>query len=189
MRKTRWSTPLEVEQAGEQQGPHFAHRGAQRVAAFAEHIPEADRERLIEITARRKAQSGNALGHFSRGRASLGQTRKIALDVGQKDRHAQGAEGFGQALQGHGLARARGPGDQAVAIAHGGQDADIPFPGAGHERLMVIVQHGRSPLGPVNAMPFCPPAASDFTCFFGRVPEEYTPSKQVYLPCRRTKIL
>ena len=44
-------------------------------------------------------------------------------------------------------------------------------------------------LGPVNAMSFCPPAASDFTCFFGRVPEEYTPSKQVYLPCRRTKIL
>lgn len=79
---------------------------------------------------------------FPGGRACLGQTREVALDVGQKDRHAQGAEGFGQALQGHGLARARGPGDQAVAIAHGGQDADIPFPGAGHERLMVIVEHG-----------------------------------------------
>jgi hypothetical protein len=44
------------------------------------------------------------------------QPGQIALHIRQKDRHPRQRQAFGQGLQGHGLARAGGAGDQPVAI-------------------------------------------------------------------------
>ena len=47
------------------------------------------------------------------------------FDVGHEDRHADLREILGQGLQGDGLARAGGAGDQAVAIGQAGQQAAL----------------------------------------------------------------
>lgn len=63
-----------------------------------------------------QALGGDALGQLALRRAGRAEAAEIALDVGGEDRDAGIAEGFGEALQGHGLAGARGAGDQAVAV-------------------------------------------------------------------------
>ena len=50
---------------------------------------------------------------------------QVAFDVSHEDRYAGGAEAFGHDLQGNGLARARGPGDEAVAVGHLGEEEEI----------------------------------------------------------------
>jgi hypothetical protein len=45
--------------------------------------------------------------------------------VGHEDGHSGGAEAFGHDLEGNGLARPRGPGDQAMAVGHLGEKVEV----------------------------------------------------------------
>jgi hypothetical protein len=53
------------------------------------------------------------------------KTGEITLDVGHEHRDARRRQLLGQELQGSGLARAGGAGDQAVAVEHGQRDAHL----------------------------------------------------------------
>ena len=79
--------------------------------------------------------------------ARLADAGEVALDVGGEDRHADAAEGFGDDLEGDGLAGAGGAGDQAVAIGERGQQHEVGF-GVG----LLCDQHrlGHSSISPVG---------------------------------------
>jgi hypothetical protein len=64
-------------------------------------------------------------GQFGRHAAHLRDAGQVALDVRQEDGHTQVRQTLGQALQGDGLARARGTGDQAVAVGQSGQQVAL----------------------------------------------------------------
>ncbi len=150
---------VEVEQPPEQERSHFAHRGTQGVPVLAEHVPEADGEGPGRVAERLQVEQGRPFRRLARA-AGPGETGKVALDVGHEDRHAQGAEGLGETLQGHGLAGARGAGDESVAVAHGRQDAEFPVSGHGNERVMILVQHAGPPRPPGAAAVSHPQRAS-----------------------------
>jgi hypothetical protein len=103
----------------EQQRPHVRHRGAHGVALLAKHIPQ----RGGAGTGRGPLQSAllEHGGQLVADGARLAGASEVALDVGHEHRHANAREILGQRLQCHGLARARGPRDQAVAIGQPGQ--------------------------------------------------------------------
>ena len=81
--------------------------------------PQGDRVRLGGVI--KEGHTGNTLGHFALGVGGGAQAAEVALDVGSEHRHARITEGFRQALQGDGLAGARGAGDQPMTVgqAHG----------------------------------------------------------------------
>ena len=89
---------------------------------LAEHIVEAGGAagelRILD------AEFGKALLDEAAQASGLADTGQVALHVGHEARHAGLAEGLGQHLEGHGLARARGTGDEAVAVGHLAYDAD-----------------------------------------------------------------
>jgi len=109
---------VQTQQPRQQQWPHFGDRGADRVALLAVEIPE--HRRIIAIGIIGDAQFGGArfqlVGVLEVLAASHRDPGQIALHVGQEHRHPGGRELFGDALQGHGLARAGGPRDQPVAV-------------------------------------------------------------------------
>ncbi len=73
----------------------------------------------------RPAERGDALDDLRVGRvAGRGESGQVALDVGHEDRHAGLGELARQELQGLGLARARGAGDEAVPVEHRQRDLD-----------------------------------------------------------------
>ena len=109
---------VEIEQAGEQQRAHFRNRGADRVALLAIEVPE--HHRVVGIAVIGDSQFLRAFfqagGMLELGRSRHGDTRQVALHVGDEYRHAFGREAFGEALQGHRLAGAGRTRDQAVAV-------------------------------------------------------------------------
>ena len=76
----------EVHQARQKQRPHFRDGGADRMALFAEQVPEDDRELLevvrVELIASARSRRGNPLARPS------GDAGEVALHVGAEDRHA-----------------------------------------------------------------------------------------------------
>ncbi|MNH22151.1 hypothetical protein D3C79_819940 [compost metagenome] len=112
----------QLQQVAQQQRPHFAEGGAQRVAGFPGDIPQAHRVSLRCMPQPRHA--GNALGHLALRRARRAQATQVAFDVGREHRHAGITEHFGKVLQGDGFASARGASYQPVAVgeAHGLMD-------------------------------------------------------------------
>ena len=109
----------QFQQACNQQRPHFGNGGADRVALFAEQIPENHRKGAVAII--RHADGGGAFGESLVQLATFGpghrQPGQIALDIGQEHRDPRPGKAFGQPLQCHGLAGAGGPGDQPVPVA------------------------------------------------------------------------
>jgi hypothetical protein len=109
---------VEAHQAAEQQRPHFRDRGADRMALFAVKVPEHCR--IIAVFERLDPQFLRAaldlVGMLERAAAGHRNAGQIALNVGHEHRHALGGELLGQGLQGHRLAGAGGPGNQAVAV-------------------------------------------------------------------------
>ncbi len=106
---------VELQDARQQGRAHFAHGGAHRVAQRAVQVPE-DRG----AAGRRVVGHADFLRALQQGlgaRAGYGQAGDVALHVGQEHRHADAREAFGQGHQGHGLARARRAGHQAMAVA------------------------------------------------------------------------
>ena len=76
-----------------------------------------------------------------------GKAGEVALDVGKKNGHAEGAETFGHVLECHGLACAGGSGDQAVAVGHAGIKAEflhgaVLLRGGCDEQALVGCEHG-----------------------------------------------
>ena len=104
----------QFEQARQQYGPHFLDGRADRMAVDAVDVPERGWERGVRIAL--QTHVGSPL-HKVRLRLALhGDTGKIALNVGREDWNAGGREPLGQNLQGHRLAGAGCPRDQAMAV-------------------------------------------------------------------------
>jgi len=87
------------------------------------HIPEHRRTTRRRIVA--QLELADPLLDLHRLAARLAQAGKVTFHVGEKHRHATGTESLGEHLQGDGLAGARGPGDQPVAISHLGQQQQV----------------------------------------------------------------
>ena len=112
---------VQGQQAGEQLRAHLRHGRAHRMALRPEQIPERHR------TGRRNEVDAELLGtlaHLGIVAAGLGETRAVPLHVGEKHRHADAAELFGEDAQRRGLARTGGTGNQAVAIGHARHELD-----------------------------------------------------------------
>jgi len=92
------------------------------MSGFTVDVPQRDGISLGRVT--EPGHAGDALGHFALRVAGSTEAAQVALDVGSEHCHTGVAEGFGQALQGHGFTGAGGAGDQAVAVgqAHGLSD-------------------------------------------------------------------
>ncbi|MCY1418051.1 hypothetical protein D9M71_335970 [compost metagenome] len=81
---------------------------------MAGDVPQGHRIGLGPVS--QPGHGGDAFGHLALGIARGAQAAEVALDIRSEHRHAGIAEDFGQALQGHRLAGAGGPGDQAMAV-------------------------------------------------------------------------
>lgn len=111
---------VEVEEPGEEQGAHVRDGGAQRQPRPTEEVPEEQGVPLEGVV--RDAQHLPAPVDGRRRGTGTGEAREVSLHVRQEHRHPQAAEVLRQDLEGHGLPRARGPGDEAVAVAHPGTE-------------------------------------------------------------------
>ncbi len=108
----------QVHQPREQERPHLGHGGANRMALFAEEIPEGDREGLVlQVIADGGAALHEGVVQLAGGRSGDRDAGKIALHVRQEDRYAGRRKALGENLERHRLA---GPGrarDQTVAVS------------------------------------------------------------------------
>ena len=109
---------VELQQAAEQQRPHFGNGGAYGMALFAEQIPENDRIVGIGIViiADVPRAAGERFVQFAIRRAGHGHARQIAFHIGQENGHALPREAFRQTLQRDRLPGAGCACDQAMAI-------------------------------------------------------------------------
>ena len=134
---------VRLDEAREQQRPHFGDRGADRMALLAEEVPEHHRK-LVGLPF--EAQFSGALGEMLLRLAGHGDAREVALHVGGEHRHAGIGEAFGQGLQGDGLAGARGAGHKSVTV--GAFEVEVlelalPLADQHHPRLVPrIRRHG-----------------------------------------------
>ena len=130
---------VEAHEAGEELRPHLAHCGADGVPLLAEDVEEADGAGL-EL---RVGDAEGVLafldegGHLTR----LADAAEVAFHVGHEAGHAGLAEGFGQHLEGDGLAGAGGAGDEAVAVGHAAVDAEVALVAVGNVELAVVGVH------------------------------------------------
>ena len=108
----------QVHQPREQQRPHLADRGADRMALLTVQVPELDG--VVGITpvgiAGRSCPFGKGGVHLAGGRPRHRQPRQVALHVGDDRRHARRREAFDDPLERHRLAGAGRAGDQPVAV-------------------------------------------------------------------------
>jgi hypothetical protein len=132
----------EPEQAAQKQGAHVGHARPDRRALFAEDVPELHGKGPEDETFVGQAVFLHASDHAFPAAAGRGDAGKIALDISGENRHAHGAEGFGQGLQGHGLARSRRSRDQAVPVRHLRDKTQFPVSGEGYQSLPFRGQHG-----------------------------------------------
>ena len=102
---------------------------------FAVHIPEGDGAGTEGKMA--YAAGLQAAFDFLVVFAGLAQARQIALNIRHKNGHAQLGKALGQHLQRDRFARARGPGDEAVAVGQGGQHAYRPLRRSAHPDIAV----------------------------------------------------
>ena len=113
---------VQVEQSRQQLRAKLGNRAAHRCSLLAKQVPEGHRETALLIVG--QTDGLDPLVDFGVRRARLAEAGKVTLDVGEEHRHTARREGFGQALQGHGLAGAGGAGNQAVPVGVAGQQAD-----------------------------------------------------------------
>ena len=106
---------VEVHQPRQQQRPHLGDGRADRMALFAEHVPE-DRGELVGLVV--DADLLRARDEEIARFAARGDAREVALDVGREDRHARAREPFGENLERDRLAGAGGARHEPVAIGH-----------------------------------------------------------------------
>ena len=111
---------VRAEHLGQQLGAEGGHRRPHR------HTRPDPAEGEEGHRARRRRpgdpQLGGPTGQAVVGRRGGRQAAQVALHVGGEDGHTDGRELFGHDLEADRLARAGRPGDQAMAVAHGGGD-------------------------------------------------------------------
>ncbi len=110
------------------------------MALLSEDVPERDR-------ATRKREAGESqffhpVLQFGIVVARLADSGEIALHIGGENGHADAAEAFRHHLQRDGLARARGSGDQTVAIRHAGQQVQRIVPLGDQKRVCHEILRG-----------------------------------------------
>ena len=128
---------VEIQQPCQQFGAHLGDGGAHRMTQLAVHIKKPHRIGAVSEIPQPHVVDGAAdvLGLHT-GTAHTGQ---VALDIGQKHRHAHVAEAFGKHLEGHRFTGTGGTGDQAVAVGHGRFQINGAFAG-GEPDLMLFGQ-------------------------------------------------
>ena len=104
----------QLEQGTEQQRPHLAERGTQRVTALAMYVPQRHRVGLRLVI--EPGHAGDALGDLALRCASSAQATQITFDISGEHRHPGVTEGLDQPLQGHRLAGAGGTGNKTVTV-------------------------------------------------------------------------
>jgi hypothetical protein len=82
---------------------------------LAEHVPEDGRERVL-LPIVPESHLGRALDQEVLGLADGRDPRQVALDVGRENGNSSRREALREDLQRHRLARAGGPGDEAVPV-------------------------------------------------------------------------
>jgi hypothetical protein len=139
---------VEIQKPRQQHRAHLAQGRSDRVALLALDVPEHDRiGRINEPFLLLQAHFGNALGDPSAAAPRLTDPGKVALDIGQKDRHPDLAESLGEALERHRFTRTRGTRDQTMAIGHARKDRDRLRPladedGLGHIKRSLFGEDG-----------------------------------------------
>ena len=134
---------VQVEHARQQQGTHVADGGAHRMALLAKNVPQ--RGRAGHGGGQINAAFLEYAGHLAADVARLADAGEVALDIGQKHRHADLRKRFGQFLQGNGLAGTCCTGDQPMAVGQARQDGagNIAVPGnqngVGHGESLKLV--------------------------------------------------
>jgi hypothetical protein len=108
---------VEVQQFGQQLGAELRHRGPHRhpLAGSPDGVSNSTRDGCGSHGASSCRMQAVTLGWLAR----LGHAGHVALQVGHEAGHPGVRQPPGQALDGLGLARAGGPGDQPVAVQHG----------------------------------------------------------------------
>ena len=107
---------VQVQDAGEKEGPHLGDRRPDRVPLLAEDIPEGDGIGLVDKPF--QFQLLDAFGNLGTVAPRFCKPREIALHVGHEDGHAHCAELLGEHPQGDRFPGAGGAGNQAVPVGH-----------------------------------------------------------------------
>ena len=130
---------VEAKQSGQELRSHVGDGGTQRMALFAIHVEEASRAAMEVrvLDAKLRAAFFNEAAHLSR----LADARQVAFHVGHETRYASLAEAFGNDLQGDGLTRTRGTGNQAVAVGHFAHHIERAVVAMRNVKLVVVSEH------------------------------------------------
>ena len=104
---------VQLQQAGQQQRPHFRNGRAHGMALLAEQVPE-DHRKFIGLIGH--ANVGGTLHEGRLAVADHGNAGQVALHVGRKDSDARVGKSLCQNLKSHRLAGARGACDKTVTI-------------------------------------------------------------------------
>lgn len=116
---------VQLEHASEQGRSDLAHRGSQRMAASAVHVPKGDRIGLGPVIGH--ADRGDACGYTFGDGARHREACNVAFHIGNEDRNAETREAFRDDHQRDGLAGAGGACGEAVTIAVLGEQIDVAF--------------------------------------------------------------
>ena len=136
---------VQREHPGEQLGAHGLHGGLNGLPVFPVHIPERGGKRMIFKGFRVDPAGAQAPVQRLGTHPGADHAGKIALDIAQKNRDAQVGKALRQNLERDSLAGARGAGDEAVPVGHGGQKKNrAVHPGANLDPS--VPQHGDPPI-------------------------------------------
>ncbi len=92
----RLLTVGQLQQVAQQQWPHLAEGGTQRMAAASLHVPQ--RHRISARLVPQPGHAGDAFSDLARRRTGGAQTAQVALDISGEHRDSRIAELLGQAL-------------------------------------------------------------------------------------------
>ena len=123
---------VEVEQTREEQRTHVGDGGAHGMSLLAEQVPEGGGA-AAQGRCREDRSFWSRSPSFSLIAARLADAAQISLHVGEEYRHADARKLLGEHLQRDGLAGAGGTGDEAVAVAHGGEHGELGVAGLGND--------------------------------------------------------
>ena len=130
---------VQLHQAAQQVRAHVGDGRAHGMALLAIDVEEADGAALeLRVI---DAELRQALLDETGEPARLADAGEVALHVGHEAGHAGLAEGFGQHLQGDGLAGTGGAGDEAVAVRHLSDDGDGAVCGVGYVQPAFFIKH------------------------------------------------
>ena len=116
---------VQAQQLGQKQRAHFGDGGAKGNAHAGIDIPEHAGILLEAEAALLQPEALDTLTHIRSIQARTAHAGQVPLDIRQEHRDPGVTEGFRQHLQGNGFAGAGSAGNQAVAIGHLRQNADL----------------------------------------------------------------